>query len=153
MKTKDEIKTIITGIMNYYYTYSRNDENGLKYVEKLIEDMNKYKPEFLEHMLIQVYEDIETEKLFSENIVDTISYLMELKNSGYNCIAQEWSGYETNYFVAGKKRYEEDREFFKRLIEEIDPLISDLVRKEKLKKDKEKRIKELEKQLKVLKSQ
>ena len=151
MKTKEELDNIIKGVKNWYYTYSYNNKNGLKYIDKAIKLLNQNNSSCLERQLVNFEDTIDQDMLFSEKIEDSIKYLIDLKNQGYESIGQEWSGYETNYFVAVKKHYEDDKAFYKRCIKEIDYIIDDWIKKEKELKDKKTRIEKLEKELKDLK--
>ena len=95
---------------------------------------------------------IDSDKLFLVNIDNTINYLLELKNDGWDGIDEKWSGYEDNYFVAYKYIKEPDDVYKHRIEKLISDCIPDILEEEKKIKEKEEMIEKLKKELNELKS-
>ena len=95
---------------------------------------------------------IDSDKLFSVNIDDSINYLLELKKDGWTGIDEKWSGYEDNYFVACKYIKEPEDAYKERLENLIKGYIPDILVEEKKIKEKEEMIEKLKKELNELKS-
>lgn len=95
---------------------------------------------------------IDSDKLFSKNIDDTIDYLLELKKDGWTGIDEEWSGYEDNYFVACKYIKEPDDAYKDRIEKLIRDCIPGILEDEKEIKEKEEMIEKLKKELNELKN-
>ena len=141
---KQEIKRLCNDFM-----YS--DE--LKYLDKALEEELKTNKSIFVRQETNHSKRIDEKELFSENIDDTIKLLESLKKKGYTSISQEWSGYESIYFVADKYSLETDREYGERIAKHLHTIIKIIEAKEEEIKKVEQRIKEYEAVLKKLKRQ
>lgn len=126
-------------------------EHILKALDK-IDKIGAYKDFFEPTLDYREEITIDSDKLFAPNIDDTINYLLELKKDGWTEIDEEWSGYETNYFVACKYIKEPEDAYKDRLESLIKEYIPGILEEEKKIKEKEEMIEMLKKELNELKN-
>lgn len=147
---KKHIADIVKDSICSYYLGCKY-EHILKALDR-IDKVGIYKDFFERNTNCRVEEDIDYGKLFAANIDDSIEYLKELKEAGWTMIDEEWSGYETNYFVACKYVKEPDDAYKSRIERLIGDYIPGILEEEKKIKEKEKMIEKLKKELNELKN-
>lgn len=147
---KKHIADIVKDSMCSYY-FGCKYEHILKALDR-IDKIGNYKNFFERNTNYRVESEIDYGKLFAANIDDSIEYLKELKEAGWTSIDEEWSGYETNYFVACKYINEPDDAYKSRIEGLIGDYIPVILEEEKKIKEKEKMIKKLQKELNELKN-
>ena len=126
-------------------------EHILKALDK-IDKIGAYK-DFFEPVLDYREEiTIDSDKLFAANIDDSIKYLSELKKDGWSGIDENWTGYESNYFVAYKYIKEPEDAYKERLVSLIEGYIPGILEEEKKIREKEEMIEMLKKELNELKN-
>ena len=108
--------------------------------EHFFEREEKYREEY----------DIDSDKLFSENIDDSINYLLDLKKDGWAGIAEKWSGYENNYFIAYRYIREPNDVYIERISKLIREYVDGILREETKLKEKKKELEKVKKELEDL---
>lgn len=89
--------------------------------------------------------------IFDKDIDAVIEHLKMLKNKGAVSLSEEWSGYESNYFVANyPSRLETDEEYASRIVAPIYTLMQNYKEKTRLIKQKEEQIKKLQREISQL---
>ena len=97
--------------------YDWCQETSYEYIAKTLRKINMNKLDTVHEITIS------KNNLFGD-IDKMICYLKQLKENGFDTIEEEWSGYETNYFVALKHHdIETDEEYYRRLAKEVDYII------------------------------
>ena len=126
-------------------------DEDLKYFERAIASVKDQK--LLERQIVNHSLTIDYDRLFANDIDDTIKYITELKEQGYTSISEVWFGYEENDFEADKYEQETDDEYVNRLNSLLNEEIKKI--KEEVKKSirKSEEIKRLENRIKELKSE
>lgn len=111
MKTTEEkmneIRSLVRG---YYSTYKDGAEKVFEEALRMV--VEKFESNRLIITARVAY--VEEEDLFDKPIEETIAFLERYKGKGYR-LAQQWSGYEDNYFAIEESRFENDEEYAKRL--------------------------------------
>lgn len=129
---------------------------GCKYnhILKALDIIDKTGAEHFFEPILNYREEItiDSDKLFAANIDDSIKYLKELKEAGWTRIEEEWSGYETNYFVACKYIKEPEDAYKSRITDLVEYFIPGILNEEKDIREKKKMIAQLKKELNELKS-
>lgn len=150
--TNEEKKRIADIVKDYICSYFNCKYGHILEALNRIDKTGAYKQFFERRSNYRVASNIDNEKLFSKNIDDSIEYLKELKSLGWTRIKEEWSGYETNYFVACKYIKEPEDAYKYRLENLIKDYIPGVLFDERKIKEKEEMIEKLKKELNELKS-
>lgn len=149
---KKRIADLVADRICSYYSYEGcKYEHILKALDR-IDKIDAYKHAFERNTHYRVESEIDYGKLFAANIDDSIEYLKELKEAGWTSIDEEWSGYETNYFVACKYIKEPENVYKSRITDFVEDFIPGILNEEKDIREKEKMISQLNKELNELKS-
>lgn len=149
---KKRIADLVAERICSYYSYEGcKYEHILKALDR-IDKIDAYKHAFERDTNYRVESNIDDDKLFAANIDDSIKYLKELKEAGWTRIEEEWSGYETNYFVACKYIKEPEDAYKSRITDFVEDFIPGILNEEKDIREKEKMIAQLKKELNELKS-
>lgn len=135
-----------------YYIYKNCKYNHILKALDKIDKISIYKDFFERRPNYRVESNIDDDKLFAANIDDSIKYLKELKEAGWTRIEEEWSGYETNYFIACKYIKEPEDAYKSRITDFVEDFIPGILNEEKDIREKEKMIVQLKKELNELKS-
>ena len=133
-----------------YYSYE-----GCKYkhIIKALDRIDKtgaYKNFFERRLKYREEIELDSDKLISKNIDDSINYLLNLKKDGWIGIAEEWSGYESNYFVAYRYIKEPDNVYEARICKLIEEYVVGILREETRLKEKKKELEKVKKELEDL---
>jgi basic membrane lipoprotein Med (substrate-binding protein (PBP1-ABC) superfamily) len=126
-------------------------DEDLKYFERAIASVEDQK--LLERQIANHYLILDHDRLFANDIDDTIKYISELKEQGYTSISEVWYGYEDNGFEADKYEQETDDEYVNRLVSLLEEEIKKIKEKVKESIRKSEEIKRLENRIKELKSE
>lgn len=121
------------------------------YANIAITRIEKRNPRAFERVDTEHSKDIDKDKLFTD-IDKAVKYLGDLKKEGYTEIRQEWSGYESNYFIAVKVEKETDDEMYERFRKMINSEVMEIEREEDAKEKKKAEIAELKAKIRKLES-
>lgn len=89
-------------------------EDEKRYLDEAIERCEKDNPGILSRQITNHKKSLDKKILFGP-LDEMIKFLVSLKAEGYVSVSEEWSGYETNYFVANKYEDETNEEYLSRV--------------------------------------
>ena len=151
--TDEEKKRIADMVAKRVCDYYRYEGCKYKHIIKALDKINKvgaYKNFFERETHYEEELTLDSDKLFSKNIDNSINYLLDLKKDGWTGIREEWSGYEDNYFIAYRYIKEPDNVYEERISTLIKKYVNAVLREETLLKEKKKELEKVKKELEDL---
>lgn len=151
--TNEEKKRIADMVAKRVCDYYSYEGCEYKHIIKALDRIDKtgaYKNFFERGLNYREEITIDSDELFSKNIDNSINYLLNLKKEGWNRIAEEWSGYEDNYFVAYRYIKEPNDVYIARISELIGEYVDEILREETKLKEKKKELEKVKKELEDL---
>lgn len=148
--TNEEKKRIADMVKGYICSYCDCKYNHILKALDRIDKIGAYEHFFEHNAKYREEYNIDSDKLFSENIDDSINYLLDLQKDGWAGIAEEWSGYEDNYFIAYRYIREPNDVYIARISKLIGEYVNAVLREETLLKEKKKELEKIKKELEDL---
>lgn len=126
------------------------DKEDVRFLDDAVSRIEKRHDGVLSRLMVNHGKVLNRYELFT-SINKMIKLLTSLKEKGYESISEEWSGYETNYFVADKHELETDEEYASRVYGVINREIDCIKDEAEEKENKLKEIHRLESEIHKLK--
>ena len=126
------------------------DKEDVRFLDDAVSRIEKRHDGVLGRLMVNHGKVLDTDKLFN-SIGKMIKFLTSLKEEGYESISEEWSGYESNYFIANKHELETDEEYASRVYGVINREINCIKDEAEEKEKKLKEIERLESEIRKLK--